>query len=66
MRRLIPVLDGMETRDSSGYSRGEIYRLGMGNDNTDDAYCVRRLAGDLQKLLLCSPLRLASLLQVLL
>lgn len=53
---------GMEKEAPPGYTG----RQGTGNYNTDLSYCVGRLAGDLQELLLRSALRLTSLLQVLL
>lgn len=53
---------GMEKEAPPGYTGVQ----GNGNYNTDLSYCVGRLASDLQELLLCSALRLASLLQVLL
>lgn len=53
---------GMEKEAPPGYTGGQ----GAGNYNTDLSYCVGRLAGDLQELLLRSALRLTSLLQVLL
>lgn len=53
---------GMEKKAPPGY----MGRQGTGNYNPDLSYCVGRLAGDLQELLLRSALRLASLLQVLL
>lgn len=53
---------GREKEAPPGHTGGQ----GTGNYNTDLSYCVGRLAGDLQELLLRSALRLASLLQVLL
>lgn len=56
---------GWRHRNSPGY-RGHNYGLGTGDYRTAPSYRVGGLAGDLQKLLLCSPLRLPSLLKVLL